>query len=159
MELETQLLENVNNQYVTAVENWYKDIKAYEAAISLTTDASEESINALRVVNYLLYSMLDEHDIEELTWNGTFVPDYDWLIINLQKINDAAYTLFDIDDYYQSVSQFGSFLKELSTKGIINNFTFVEDWLKFDLIGFDDHHMNRFNDSYTQLKDSILYFS
>lgn len=157
-----KLLEKVNEKYQDVLDVWYRDIKGFETAVQFTNNISLEALNAFKIVNAMVHDMMSEHIIEELNWNGEFIPQYDWMGIDLKKVNAYAEALYDVEDYYPNLDLFSKCLLELSHKGVVKNFVWnasnEHGWFNMELIGFNSEKLEEFNRIYSNIRYSINYF-
>lgn len=162
---EQELLTMLNDAYWTALKNYEKEISAEITAIEFTGHDMQttRALNALKIYTFAMQRMLEEHDIEELDWNGRFIPEFDWITLSNWSIDDYA-DQFDLDLGDYSITDLQQDLHILLDAKIIKELTFYtqgDDHLisNFKIDGFTSDAMEQYDLLYSRIRDAYKIIS
>jgi len=148
-----ELLEEVNERYMQAVERYFLDIDAYINTLFREEPAGiTEKLRAIEGMNGLLWDMMYNHSIDDLDWKGGFTPDYDWVTFDLDRINFGVnYHSTRKYKEYNSIEEFENDLIVLEKYGIITDLDINSDYLRFNIRDYNSTALQEFTEYYQAL--------
>lgn len=155
------IIQQVNTQFYTTVENWEKELNAHIIATEFThhtmPNESQRPFNALRSAVNSLTNMLYDHDIEDLNYAHHFNPEFDWCNIRFNDFGDDEFNIWkDEVEYLKD-------LHWLNDNGVISGLTILgadsdNVVARFNIVGFKSQQFYMFEYYYKNLRDALTYF-
>lgn len=163
-QLKDVIVEAINLKFQDVVDEYYMELRAHVTAAELTCKYMPKESNrpfaALKVAIESLIDMMQEHEIEDLTFRHSFKPEFDWCPI---KFNNYQERFHDTIEYDWTSTEYIKDLYWLQDKGYIGNLVVIgEDTnfvvARFTLKEFNSKVWEGFDQHYNFLKQDLKYF-